>query len=354
MEPGCRTIVHPMRCVRWSHEYEEGIPAARGVSGPSRRPQVPHRLLLLFVVAALCFIATCSTNLSPAGAAKTIAKSHHDGPNTVVPTPKGLLSIAPPALGTIWVLSGTSKARELTEIKLATKTVLAQVGVSAATSNVATGLGGLLALGTSTPSTGSVQLFNTTNKAVVSTRPVAGPVLSLASSKSQIFALEGSATARAVVIIQNALALPVLQSIPVAKNAIAVLPPITGSGMLVLQSNGVVQEISTATSRVLSTFATGGPSRAMAVSPDGQTLYVLRYLKHINKVPGVGANVGVVDLVTEQVRRTLPAPAYSVAVLTAGPRLLYDGVGTSTYGNIQIYALAPEPTSTTSTTGATS
>jgi DNA-binding beta-propeller fold protein YncE len=353
MELVCPTIMPPMRRVRWSHEYEEGIPDARGVPGPSRRRLGAHSPIFLFV-AVLCFVAACATNLAPAGAAKTTVKSHHQGPSHFIPTPKGLLSIAPPVLSTIWVLSGTSKTRELSEINLATKAVLAQVGVSAATSNVAIGLGGLLALGTSTPSTGSVQLFNTTTKAVVSTRPVAGPVLSLASSKSQIFALEGSGTARAVVIIQNALALPVLQSIPVAKNAIAVLPPAAGTGMLVLESNGVVQEISTATSRVLSTFATGGASRAMAMSPDGLTLYVLRYLKHVSTVPGVGANVGVVDLVTEQVRRTLPAPAHSVDILTAGPRLLYDGVGTSTYGNIQIYALAPEPTSTTSTTGATS
>jgi hypothetical protein len=344
-----------MRSVRWNHEDEESIPAGRGVSGPSRRRLGPHPRILPVAVAALCFVAACSTNLSLAGAAaKTIAKSHVKGPNTIIPTPKGLLSISPPALGTIWVLSGTSKARELTEIQLGTKTVLAQVGVSAATSNVAVGLGGLLALGTSTPSTGSVQLFNTTTKAVAATRPVAGPVISLATSKSEIFALEGSATARAVVILQNALSLPVLQSIPVAKDAIAVLPPVAGSGILVLQSNGIVQEISPVTSRVLSTFATGGPSRAMAVSPDGRTLYVLRYLKHISSVPGVGANVGVVDLVTEQVRRTIPAPAHCVAILMGGPRLLYDGVGSSTYGNIQIYALAPGPSSTTSTTGATS
>ena len=58
------------------------------------------------------------------------------------------------------------------------------------------------------------------------------------------------------------------------------------------------------------------------------------------KGTGQIANVAVVDVATESVRRVLPAPSHCVEILVSpSGNQLYEVVGTQDYGNIQVFAL---------------
>ena len=83
----------------------------------------------------------------------------------------------------------------------------------------------------------------------------------------------------------------------------------------------------------MTSFPTGDSGRSLALSPDGSTLYVLK-----NGL--TSANVAVVDLATESVRKVLPAPSNCLQVLvSANGNQLYQVVGSASYGNIQVISL---------------
>ena len=82
----------------------------------------------------------------------------------------------------------------------------------------------------------------------------------------------------------------------------------------------------------MSSFRTGDGARSIALSPDGNTLYVL-------KGPAAAPNVAVVDVATQSVQRVMPAPANCLQILvSANGGELYQMVGTPGYGNIQVFA----------------
>ena len=102
-----------------------------------------------------------------------------------------------------------------------------------------------------------------------------------------------------------------------------------------LERNGLVDQINITGGKVVSKFtgtSKGETAESMAISPDGNTIYVL-------KTNGVVSNIAEVNTDTESVRKVLPAPGHCVQVLvSAGGGQLYEVVGTATYGNIQVYA----------------
>jgi DNA-binding beta-propeller fold protein YncE len=167
-------------------------------------------------------------------------------------------------------------------------------------------------------------------------------VIDLAASSNgpQFYALVGTTKVRAVELLAPG-APRAQKSIPVDNRAVAIAPLPDGSGIWVLLSTGTVQEVSAATNHVVTSFATGEQAAALALSPDGKILYVLRAVQELSIAPHVGSNVAVVDLATEQVTHVLPAPAHCVDIsISADGRTLYDAVGTSKVGNIQAFALA--------------
>ena len=83
---------------------------------------------------------------------------------------------------------------------------------------------------------------------------------------------------------------------------------------------------------MLARFSVGDLGRALALSPDGTTLYVLKGTAAVS-------NIAVVDIATESVRHVLPAPSHCLEVLvSASGSQLYEVVGTAGYGNIQVFS----------------
>jgi DNA-binding beta-propeller fold protein YncE len=121
-------------------------------------------------------------------------------------------------------------------------------------------------------------------------------------------------------------------SVPVPATTVSMAPDIQQTTLYVLQRNGLVDAISISSGQITARFRIGGVGRSIALSPDGSTLYVL---KGTSQVP----NVAVVDVRTESVRRVLPAPSNCRELLvSASGSQLYEVVGTSGYGNIQVFA----------------
>ena len=104
-------------------------------------------------------------------------------------------------------------------------------------------------------------------------------------------------------------------------------------GSMAERAPGLVDEIKVAGGQVMAQFQAGRDGRAIAISPDGAALYVLKGTLRVS-------NIAVMDVATESVRRVLPAPSYCRGLLVSpSGDQLYEVVGTSGYGNIQVFAL---------------
>ncbi len=310
----------------------QGAPSA----GQRRRSRRMRGTLAL--AALLGVVGGCSRGPSAPAPAKPSQK-----PTKVVPGPSGIVAMtAPDPTQVGWVLAGTPTVKTLTQLNVKTGVVSKIVGVSSAGSALSQTLQGTLVLGLRTATAGAVELYDPTSSALLKSAPVAAPVFNVAVSPTtgRIFVLQGNDQNRSVAILDPG-TLATSTSFPVDNRAVAVEPVSADTGALVLLANGTVEVLSTATGKITTQFTTGPSGRAMALSPDGLTLYVLRRVTNLHVIPSEGANVALVDLVKEQVRRVLPAPAYCVDIeLSRNGLLLYDAVGTSTYGNVQTYLVS--------------
>jgi hypothetical protein len=311
-----------------------------------RLPVMHRRLRTAFVVTAalVTLVSATAVAVSTAGAAHT-RPTHGVAarrPAGVVPAPAGLIAITAPHNDALWVLAGTPSVKALTEIDSKTGAVVASIGVSPSATDLVWLPNGYLALSLATRLTGALVVYNPQTSAIAAQRPLAGPAtaLAVAPNGSQLYALVKRPGAKSVAVVSG-LTMRLLGTVPVDLRAISVAA-IGGNGsMLVLDANGEVEQVSLGSFHVLTEFRTGIGARNMVVSPDGRWLYVVRFLSHISKLPGVGSNVARVSLATEQVVRVLPAPAHCVALaIAADGKVLYDGVGTLRYGNVQAYLVA--------------
>lgn len=254
-------------------------------------------------------------------------------PTAIIPAPADLLAATGPAAnGVLWVLAGSSNARTLHQIDIVSHADLRAVPAPASATSVAETATGILGLGLATSSTGAVQLRNGTTGALLTTVAVPAPVRAVAGGMtgSDLYVLTGTATAASVSELDTATD-RVLTSVPVPLLAAAAVPDPAQSALWVLQPNGLVDQVAMRTGTVTTQFSIGNSGRALAVSPDGSTLYVL-------KGRGGVRNVAVVDLATESVSRVLPAPSDTVGlVLSPDGGTIYDIVGTAEVGNIQAF-----------------
>lgn len=224
--------------------------------------------------------------------------------------------------------------KTLTHIEFASGQVLSVVGVEASATDVAESESGTLALGTGTGSVGAVDLRQTSNAALLGTIPVSGPVVRIAASQGgdRFFSLQES-DGQASVDIIAVRTRSVVASIAVPAGTIDVTPTADGSGFWVLLPGGIVEQFASNSPRPLTMFGTGQTGSALALSPDGQTLYVLRS-------SATRANVAVVRLATQSVRVVLPAPAASVDIVVSldGSRF-YAAASPAGSSNVQAFNL---------------
>ena len=114
------------------------------------------------------------------------------------------------------------------------------------------------------------------------------------------------------------------------------MPPAAARWRLLgrLEPGGVVEQFAGASSQPLTRIPPPGSSATrIALSPNGDTMYVLRRLS-------TTANVAVVALRTQSVRAVLPAPAGAVDLAPSlDGRQLYLAASPSGSSNIQTFTL---------------
>lgn len=246
----------------------------------------------------------------------------------------GLVSAAAPqANGMIWTLSRVSGTRTLNELDLSTHKQVTAIGANRAAKSVTQSSSGVLALGLGRGQTGAVQLLASSG-AVQHTIPLSAPVsdVQFGDNGTTLYALDGGAHAKSIAVIDTATR-KVTTTVPVASGVVSFVPSPSQSDLWTLQRTGTIDEISLPSKRVVASFSVNDTGIAIATSPDGDELYVL-------KGTAQTANISVIRTATEVQTRAVAAAQHSIGLaLSLDGSQLYDLVGTSSYGNIQIIDL---------------
>jgi DNA-binding beta-propeller fold protein YncE len=294
-----------------------------------------HHAVAAALLAAAITLAACGTGngaARPAGSATSASAGTR--PERIVPVPKSVLAAAvPQPSGTMWTLAGGAGNRRLFEVEMPGGQVVGSVRVSSDAQAVTQSLTGLIGLAIATRGGGALELLDGTTARVVRTVRLPAPArdVVIGSDGTTFYVLTGTAAASTVTVVnsQNGM---VRGTVPVPPQTVSLVPDVQQTTLYVLQGDGHVSQISLVGGKVLASFVAGRSGRSLALSPDGNTLYVLK------DVAGA-ANVAVVDVATESVLRVLPAPSHCREVLvSASGSQLYEVVGTADYGNIQVFA----------------
>lgn len=261
-------------------------------------------------------------------------KASHAKPTEIIPTPSNTLDgTAPEPNGTMWVVAGSPSSHGIYQLDLSRKKSTGSVSVSNHADAIAESSTGLLALGISTASTGAIQFLNGSSGASLGTVPLSGPVVALAAGDDGVtfYALNGTSHAKSIAVI-NGQHHKVQSTIPAPSDAVSIIPAPNENSVYVLEPNGVVSQLTAAGGHISTQFPIGHSGRALAIGPNGNTLYVL-------KGQGTARNVAVVNLATESVKEVLPAPANTQnIVLSPNGQVIYDVVGAPGVGNVQAFA----------------
>jgi DNA-binding beta-propeller fold protein YncE len=254
-------------------------------------------------------------------------------PERVVPAPEKLIAAAEPQPnGIMWALAGDSSVG-LFEFDSASGKMVGSVPVSSAARSVAESAAGVLGLALGTRRGGALKLLDGRTAKVIRTVALPAPARQVVlGSDGTTFYVLTAWPASASVTIVNSRNGKRLGIVPVPANTVSMAPDIQRTSLYVLQSNGLVDAIGVSSGQITARFKVGDAGRSIALSPDGSTLYVLKGTRLVS-------NVAVVDVLTESVRRVLPAPSDCRELLvSATGSQLYEVVGTSGYGNIQVFA----------------
>ena len=275
-------------------------------------------------------LAACSVGRSAAPAAKTASQ-----PDRILAAPKGILAAGQPQTnGAMWTLAGNARSKGLFEFSLTSGHAIGSISVSNAAQSMTESLTGMLGLALGTGKAGALELLNGDTGAVALTIPLGAPAreVVVGADGATFYVLNGSATSASVTIVDSADG-RISGTVPVPLDTVSIVPDVQETALYALQPSGDVSQIAIAGGKIMTSFPTGDSGRSLALSPDGSTLYVLK-----NGL--TSANVAVVDLATESVRKVLPAPGNCLQVLvSANGNQLYQVVGSASYGNIQVVPL---------------
>ena len=296
------------------------------MNGSRTQSRVAGTVIATLTTAAL---AACSSGGSPSGQSTAAAAIQ---PQQILSAPKNLLAAGQPQPnGTLWTLAGNAAGKELFDINLVNGSGIGSVPVSRTALSVTESLGGVIGLALGAPGKGALDLINGTTGKVTKTILLGAPARDViaGSDGATFYVLNGKAKSAGVTIV-NSRNGDVQGTVQMPPNTVSIAPDSLGASVFALQPDGRVTQVAIAGGKTLTSFPTGPGARSIALSPDGSTLYVL-------KNAGQAPNVAEVDVSTEVMQRVLPAPRNCLQVLvSADGSLLYQLVGTSSYGNIQI------------------
>ncbi|HEX3493456.1 MAG TPA: YncE family protein [Streptosporangiaceae bacterium] len=285
-------------------------------------------------VAALVAVVSLAACGSPGHPAATPQR----GPARMLPqrilrAPRSLLGLAgPESDGTMWALAGRMDTG-LFRFASGSGKLAPGLPVSNTARSVAVSPAGIIALALGSRHSGALELLSSQTLKPVQTVSLPAPARQVATGPGSpaFFVLTAWPSAASVTIVGVTGA--IRGTVPLPASAVSVAPDPAQGTLYVLEKTGLVDEIKVSGGKVMASFRAGQAGRAIAISPDGTTLYVLKGTPRLS-------NIAVMDAATESVRRVLPAPSYCRGLLVSpSGDQLYEVVGTSGYGNIQVFAL---------------
>lgn len=283
------------------------------------------------VVGLATLVAACA---SPSGQPTTPTTAAPEVSH-IIPGPSGLLGAGQPQPnGTMWLLSGSPQVKAIDQIDLSGGQTVASVGVSANATAVAQSSTGAIAVGLGTATTGAVELHSGTTGAVTSTVPVGAPVRALAFGADGVtlYVLNGAGRSTSLSTIDTSSG-TVTGSVGMPVDGVAVTPDPANANVWSVQQSDNLQQTSLTSRRAVQVLPIDGPGIGVAITPQGQSILVL-------KGTGTVDNIVEIDTSSGTVTRTLAAAAHSVGlVISPDGATLYDLVGTPSYGNIQVIPL---------------
>jgi DNA-binding beta-propeller fold protein YncE len=177
-------------------------------------------------------------------------------------------------------------------------------------------------------SVGAVDLRQAANGASIATVPTSEPVIkiSVSSGGNTFFALQAGADGASVAVI-SAQSHRVVSTVPVPATATQVIGAGSGDAFWILLPGGVLEEFD-GSPNPITEFNTGQGGSGLALSPDGQTMAVLR--------SGTVSNIALVSLATQSVLTVVPAPGETVdVVVSLDGHTLYVAASPSGTSNVQ-------------------
>ncbi len=296
------------------------------------------RHVLGLVVAAVLAVglAGCGRQLAAAGQ-KMHSSAAASRIERIIPAPAGLVGLtAPEPNGTIWVLAGNARVKALTEVNLLSGKPVMTIGVDPRAESVAESPTGLIALGLAGRGVGAVQFVMPPRVLPTGVVPVGGPVRSVEFSQvgKDLYALDASRHSASVSVV-SAYDKRLVRTLGVSKFSIGCVPNPASTAVFCFDAHGTIQQTLLRSDQLVQSYSLSRRLISAVVSPLGSPLYVLAQV-------GSSWQILVIDPATEQLKKVLPAPAHAVALaISPDGRTLYIGVGTPHYGNLQVLEVEP-------------
>ncbi len=232
------------------------------------------------VAVAMAGVTLASTSVAALALAETATPAAAAATNVTIP---GVIDgiTQPLANGTMWALTTLGSQEAMYQVNITTHRLVTAEQVSNKADTISMSAnGGTLAIGTTGGAYPAEVWYNGKNGRYTSSAKSPSPVYQVAvnAAGDSIIAFRGTGTAASAarqvfgVGTSNGLGLP--YALPVSTVALALQP--TTRGTLVLQPNGTVGHLAFIGGLYVNQFGTGGPAKSMVLSPDGNTLYVLR------------------------------------------------------------------------------
>ena len=287
--------------------------------------------LVVSATLASCGVATTSSSSSKSTTSSNTSKS-----DRVFPISAGATSTGAPGLnGLMWVLAGNAASKGIFELSVSSGATLESQSVSNSAVALAQSPTGVIGLGIANGGGGAIEFRSGLTGGLLNTVALSGPAIAIAvgNDGKTFYALTQVGAARSVSVVAQNLN-KVIATIPVSSSAVSIVPTPSQQDVYVLEAGGFVDEVAISNGQVDGHFPVGHSGYSIAISGDGNVLYVL-------KGQDPTRNIALVNAATESVRKVISAAANSVAIqLSPLGNVIYDLVGSPSYGNVQAIQLA--------------